>query len=84
MLLSDQRVRWVRDLAVLTLSALTRTPHEHFSRYDYTPHVTLGRVPRGGSWTIPPTASWSTVDWSHLAATCGDASLRWPLTPTAA
>lgn len=76
-LVPDTRIRSLRELVVLTLSAVTRVPSRMFTRWDYTPHVTLDRT--HGGVGIPAIESWPTIEWSHLGVTCGDAHARWPL-----
>lgn len=78
LLLQNPRIRELREWAIETAAAwLARGRGDVAGRYDYTPHVTVGRAPDAGPVQIGRATG--DLDFTHVGVVCGDADFRWQL-----
>jgi 2'-5' RNA ligase len=76
-LLQDARLRQMKE--ELDLRMRQRGWIGRASDFDYTPHVTIGRVPREEVYHASPVGDLKTYIFEHVGVVCGDAMLRFAL-----
>ncbi len=75
LLVQHATIRAMRDSVIEQLTDLGVPP---FSGFDFTPHMTLRRVPQTESWAIPTTPR-ATIIFDRLSVCAGDARATFSL-----